>query len=289
MKILIIGGDGRMTRLCERLASDAHEVYAYATGKLPSGVRECGELYSAPPSFDIIILPLPVSRDGININAPEYTGEPIAVSDLFETIPKGKILLAGKISRAHKDKAKDFGLCVIDYYEREGFINENAYITAEGGIKIAMDALGETLRDASHLIIGGGRIARNLLLTLRGFQARVALAARNIHDLRWAKAIGADTVDLLGDSEELEAALSRSRVIYNTVPEPTIPDSAYEYVKKDAIYIELVGDENLVSPLLTEKGVYCTCAKALPAKYAPDSAAALLYETISEIIKGKGE
>ncbi len=282
MKILIIGGDARFSIVGECLLKEGHDVYAYKNAS--ENMKKQSDL-SSVSQFDTVILPLPVSRDGVHINTPDFPDEKIVISDLFERIPKNKTLLVGKISRAHKDKAKDFGLRVIDYYEKEFFTDENAYITAEGALNLAANEQKKTIRHSSHLIIGGGRIARYLLLLLRGYGARVTLLARNSHDLRWAYVMGGLPIDLFGESEDIERAMAECDVIYNTVPEITIPDSACEYIKNGTVYIELVGDEKLITPLLSQKCAYTVCAKALPSKYAPESAGMLLYKTISEIIK----
>ena len=282
MKILIIGGDGRLGLVGERLSSDGHSVYAYKNAS--ENTEQISDL-SSVSQFDTVILPLPVSRDGEHINIPDFPDEKIVISELFASIPKGKTILAGKICRAHKEKAKDFGLRVKDYYEKESFTDENAYITAEGALNIAASKQRKTLRHSHHLIIGGGRIARHLLLLLRGYGARVTLLARNTHDLCWAEAIGAVPLDLLGESEDIERALSECSVIYNTVPEKVLSDAACEFIKSDTLYIELVGDDTLISPSIAKKCSCAVCAKALPNKYAPESAGLLLYKTISEILK----
>ena len=282
MKILIIGGDGRMTYLADTLVTMGNDVKIYATPPSESELPVCEDLDAHLPTVDTVILPLPVSRDGIFINTP-YSNEKIELSRIFSRLGQKKTILAGKVSPAIKNQANQFSLRVFDYYEHESFTDENAYITAEGALYIAMENLVLAVRDSHHLIIGSGRIAKHLFLLLRGMGARVTIVCRNIHDILWASALRADVVDLAGESEALEGAFATCDVIYNTVPERVIPHSCYSCAKKSALYIELVGDEKLAEDA-KKSGCKCICAPALPIRYAPESASRLLAYAVCDVI-----
>ena len=287
MKILIIGGDSRQCEIGRRFADIGHEVYTFALELPLNNAYAAEDLQKALANSDIVLLPLPMTRDGIYINTPFYSGERITLDEVFSGISKNSLLLCGKMSDVLREKAKSLHLHFEDYYENETFLGENAYITAEGAVFLAMERLKTTVKKCPVLIVGGGRIAKNLFLLLSAMNARVCFCARNDYDLRWAEALGAKTLDLASDTEDIERAVEKSDVIFNTVPVRVIPDCAFEKAKKELIYIELAGDEGLISPVLTEKGIYVVCAKALPSKYAPQSAGLLLYDTISDILKEK--
>ena len=287
MKILIIGGDSRQCEIGKRFSDIGYEVYTFAL-ELPVYKSYAAEdLQKALANSDIIILPLPMTRDGIYINTPFYSGEAITVDEVFSGVSKNSLLLCGKMSDTLREKAKSLHLFFEDYYENETFLSENAYITAEGAIYLAMKQLSTTVKKCPVMIVGGGRIAKSLFLLLSAMNAKVCFCARNDYDLRWAEALGAKTLDLASDTEDIEKAVEKSEVIFNTVPVGVIPDCAFERAKKELIYIELAGDEKLISPVLVRKGIYTVCAKALPGKYAPKSAGLLLYDTISDILREK--
>ena len=290
MKILILGGDSRQCEVGMRFVGDGHEVYTFALELPLEGAYAVTDFKKALANSDTVILPLPLTRDGIYINTPFYSGEKISVDEVFSGISEKTLLLCGKMSDALREKAKGLHLTFDDYYENEMFLNENAYITAEGAVSLAMEKLSTTVKKCPFMIVGGGRLAKNLFLLLSAMNAKVCFCARNDYDLRWAEALGAKTLDLASDTEDIETAVEKSDVIFNTVPVCVIPDCAFERAKKELIYIELAGDEKLISPVLTRKGIYTVCAKALPGKYAPKSAGMLLYDTLSHIIQErKGE
>ena len=271
-----------MTYLADTLTSLGNDVSLYATYPSESEIPVCEDLDALLPTLDTVILPLPTSRDGIFINTP-YSNEKIELCRIFSRLGQKKTVLAGKVSPAIKNQANQFSLRVFDYYEEECFTDENAYITAEGALYLAMENLSRTIRDTHHLIIGSGRIAKHLFLLLRGMGARVTIACRNIHDIHWASALRAEVADLAGDSESLEKAFSSCDVIYNTVPERVIPDFCYSNARASALFIELVGDEKLTEGA-RKSGCKCICAPALPTRYAPESASRLLAYAVCDVI-----
>ncbi len=287
MKILIIGGDSRQCEIGAEFISNGDEVYTYALGLPLKNSFAAIDLASAASLSDVILLPLPMTRDGIYINTPHHQGEKITIDEVLSFCPKTALLLCGKMPESVREKAKALRLSFSDYYEKETFLSENAYITAEGALFLAMQQLKTTVKDCPCMIIGGGRIAKNLLSVLLSLGARVRFCARSVYDLRWAKTLGATPLDLASDTDDIIEAVSESCVIFNTVPCITIPDCAYEQAKSDLIFIELAGSEELISRALKERDIYTVCAKSLPSKYAPSSAGKLLYDTIRELLKEK--
>ena len=77
MKILIIGGDARLGIVGEMLMSEGHDVYAYKNAS--EKIKATSDLTSLS-RFDTVILPLPVSRDGVHINIPDFPDEKIILS-----------------------------------------------------------------------------------------------------------------------------------------------------------------------------------------------------------------
>lgn len=289
MKIIIIGGDSRQTDIGSRLQKEGNEVCFYATGEEIPEAKKVADLKDALAVCDTVLLPLPLTRDGIYINCPNSAVKP-TLDEIFENVNESSLILCGRISPSARERLRSRHLKFVDYYESERFLRENSCITAEGAVFLSMKELDVTVRDTPFMILGGGRLAKALFSTLYSLGARVTFAARSPYDLRWAAALGAHPLDLSSDTDDIIEEINKTRVIINTVPKKVLPDWAFSSVKDDLIFIELAGDETLISPILKEKGNYTVCAKALPSKYAPTTAASLLYDTIKEILderKGK--
>ncbi len=289
MKIIIIGGDSRQTEIGSRLVSEGNEVFTYATEKEIFGAKEASDLKSTLAVCEAILLPLPLSRDGIYINCPNSSTKP-TIDDVIENVNESSLILCGKLSPSVREKMRSRHLKFKDYYENERFLRENSYITAEGAVFLCMKELDVTVKDTPFMIVGGGRLAKALFSTLSSLGARVTFAARSPYDLRWAAALGATPLDLSSDTDDIIDAINKNRVVINTVPKKVLPDWGFSSVKSDFMFIELAGDEALISPILKERGSFTVCAKALPSKYAPKTASSLLYDIIKEILderKGK--
>ena len=119
IKIGILGGDMRQAVLAKRLSSVGFEVAVWGTGRncdIGKAVR-ITDISSAIRSADAIVLPLPVSRDGVTLNCPLYKGDSPRLSEILELAEADTVLLGGKIDRAFTMKATKKQLSVIDYFE----------------------------------------------------------------------------------------------------------------------------------------------------------------------------
>ena len=78
----IIGGDMRFVYLAKMLCDDGFEVCVYGQGdKTPDCAVRCVSVDDSMNCCDLIVLPLPFTRDGKNINAP-FFDEKIPIAGL---------------------------------------------------------------------------------------------------------------------------------------------------------------------------------------------------------------
>ena len=99
-KILIIGGDSRQLYMADYLESNGFEVLIYG---LPEKNRECvGNLADAVRNSDIIIFPLPVSKDSKNIFS--ITSHGITSENAIKYINKNHIVFGGMIDKSTYQK-----------------------------------------------------------------------------------------------------------------------------------------------------------------------------------------
>ena len=105
----IIGGDARFVTLAKLLAADGHAVF-------PSGHGEEFPTVEGARAANAVILPLPCSVDGININAP-LSDTPIEFDDSLIDAIGSKPVFAGMFTRLSKVRSGSFN--VFDYGKRE--------------------------------------------------------------------------------------------------------------------------------------------------------------------------
>lgn len=276
--IAIIGGDSRQAFLAGMLAKEGYIVIVAALEKLEELSSSCflGDIGEAVTSADIIILPMPVSKDGVTLAAP-YSYVPVYLNDIWAVADSSKLIVGGMIDAPHGRK-----LNIVDYGKREEFSILNAIPTAEAAIEIAIRETKATLFGSECMVVGYGKIGKVLTRLLIGFGAEVTACARKEADLAWIKAAGAKAV-LTG---ELHEHIEKSDIIFNTVPHPVINRRELAKCKKETVIIDLASAPGGTDFGTAEQlGIKTIWALSLPGKTAPVSAAGIVKDTILSIIR----
>lgn len=249
MRIHLMGGDGRQLYLADYISDLGFEVSLSYTGG------------TAKPDWeaDVLILPLPVSRDGVTLNAP-LAKETISLREIFEKF-KGKLLFGGMLPPEAPEGS-------IDYYKAEEVTLMNAALTVEGALALAIEHTPFSLLHQPILVLGAGRIGQLLAVRLTALGARVTVAARRAESLALCEALGAR-----GQFYE-DIPYQRFRLVFNTVPARVLREDALGRLPEGALLMELASAPGGFDPKLAEGlGLTVLPAPGLPGKYAPESAA----------------
>lgn len=279
-KVLTVGGDERMLYTSQCLANSGFDVEVYAAS--PSNgfdlaVTGDKSIASAAARADGIILPLPVSRDGVHLNACSLT-----LSELSDALERGQTVFAGMMDSKLKSGFFKKGIRVFDYFEREELAVNNAVPTAQGVIKIAMDNMKITLHASRCAVTGYGRTASVLADMLSALGADVTVAARKCSDLARARTRGLSAVRIT----ELARCASVFDLLVNTVPSLVLDCSVLSALKKDCLVIDIAS-----APYGTdlacakELGLNVKVPGSLPGKTAPKTAGEIIADAILNIIK----
>ncbi len=279
----VIGGDVRFNRLVNGLAANGNLVYALGLDDsidVSEYVRLEG-LSKALKIADVVILPLPVSYDGVFVNAKGN----ILLTDVFNLIPKNAIVLGGKVGKSIKSLAEENGITVIDYLTREEMAIQNAVPTAEGAIEIAMREMQKTIFNSKCLVTGYGRISKVLTHLLKSMGAKVDVTARKCADLTWANIFGSDSFHI----SKLPQKATDYDVIFNTVPSMLFDEKILKTLDNTLI-IDLASRPGGVDFDTAQKlGVKTVWALSLPGKVAPDTAGDIIMNTVLNILRERGE
>lgn len=249
MKIHLMGGDERQLYLADYISDLGFEVsLSYAGG-------------TAAPFWDAeaLILPLPVSRDGVTLNAP-LAKETILLQTIFSNF-KGRMLFGGMLP-------KDAPVGAIDYFKAEEVTLMNAALTVEGALALAIEHTAFSLLHQPILVLGAGRIGQLLALRLGALGAKVTVAARRAESLALCEALGAE-----GRFYE-DLPYGKFRLVLNTVPAQVLGEEALSRLPEGAVLIELASAPFGFDAALAERyGLRVIPAPGLPGKYAPETAA----------------
>ena len=282
----IIGGDLRTIKLAKMLANEGTKIYTYGLEKAEELKDNSNIIFTEkiskaiPKDVEVVIGPIPFTSNGVNINAP-FGEKEISIREMIHYL-EGKILIAGSISPEIYDMANDDYIEIIDIMKREELAVLNTISTAEGAIEIAISNTNKIIHGSEVLILGFGRIGKVLARKMAGLSAKVTCAARKDEDLAWIRAYGhkETNINALGEN------LSQYDIILNTVPHLVLNKERLQYVKKDALLIDLASNPGGIDKKeAKELNLKLVWALALPGKVAPVTTAEFIKDTIYNIVK----
>ena len=284
-KLAIIGGDLRIAKLAIMLANDGNEVYVYGLEKSEEikkqkNIIQCDTIRKAIDNVEIVIGPIPFSSNGNTINMP-FSDKEITIREMMHNI-NAKVLIAGAISPEVYEMANDEYIEIIDIMKREELAVLNTIATAEGTIQVAIENTNRILHGSEVLILGFGRIGKVLARKLAGLSVKVTCAARKDEDLAWIEAYGHKSLNINNLSENLRPF----DIIINTVPHIVLTDEKLEYVRKDALLIDLASNPGGIDKkAIKDRNLKFVWALSLPGKVAPTTSAEFIKNTIYNILR----
>jgi len=283
-RILFIGGDARTSSIAETL----HKVYSKAEiilygadCDIPDGCRKSESYKADAENADVVILPLPITRDGehLIVSGSSEEAEQIALRPFLEGLSSEKLILGGQIPYFYKRLTEECRLICRDYFDSEVVQLRNAVPTAEGALGIAITELPVIISGCPIVVMGYGRCGCALATRLRSLGADVTVAVRRREAQVMADGDGCHGISI----RELQTAPPRCRMLFNTIPAPILPLEALMKLPKNCILVELASGKGGILPEDAAKaGLRLIQAPGLPGKTAPETAGIILAETILE-------
>lgn len=185
---------------------------------------------------------------------------------MLASVPNSIIICGGNLKNPKLDTYQ-----TIDFLQDEQYLAQNAAITADCAVRVAVQHLTTTIADSPALIIGWGRIGKCLAQILRFMGCDVTIAARKEHDRAMLSALGYNAINI----SEITSDISKYRLIYNTAPEKVLDVSSC----RNCVKIDLASRKGLV-------GEDIIWARGLPGMYAPETSGKLIAQTFVRLIKG---
>ncbi len=279
----------RQIRLASLFADEGYETAVWGFRKImdDENVRvrlskcvRCADWESAVRGSDVVLLPLPVSQDGVRLNCPfAFADYNIRLTEIVEKCTSGAVLLGGRLPPLVGRLATEKGIRVYDYYESEALQIKNAIPTAEGALAIAVNELPITIQNSTALVTGYGRVARSLAVRLKLLGATVYAAARSQRDRALAESDGCIPLQL----EEYRKAPVESDIIFNTVPAMVFDRGVQSKLPKDTLIVELASGNSGVD-LKSGCGIRVISAQGLPGKLSPFTAGEIIFDAVKEIL-----
>ncbi len=281
MRYLIVGGDDRLVELARLLLNEGNEVRCLAldSASLPEGAVRVESVCAA----DCVILPLPAEARLGALNAP-YSGRVYPLSEILGSLPEGTLVCGGKISSQLRALAEKNRLRIFDYMARAEFTVGNAAVTAEGAVSALMSNLKRTIYGSRVLVIGYGRIGKLLSCKLKSLDAETYVMSRNTEARALAEGMGMHALAPSVDA----SVLSAFDAVVNTAPAPVLCSLAA--LRRECLLLELASAPGgFDSDEAKRLGLSYIAAPGLPGRYAPQTAARLIFESVGNILRESGK
>ncbi len=275
----IIGGDKRQLAVANAIRTDGYRVYTSCFEKINISDNVQSWEDTALCS-DIIIFPLPLTKDGKTLNTP-FSDRKIVMNEEFAGHFRGKKVFCPTKDRLLKTARKWQDIQVYDFLDREEMQVCNAVPTAEGAIEIAIREYSGTINGSRCLVTGYGRIGKVLAQMLKGLGAEVYVSARRKESLAWIKLGGYNAVEhgRIIDSGEFD-------IIFNTVPSLILDSKIMAKIAVNALIIDLASGLGGVDFESAKRmGIPTVHALSLPGKVAPKTSGEIIKNTIFNILE----
>lgn len=268
---VIIGGDNRQRHLFEMQKNEFEKISHINSGSEEKALNEISEA-------DVVVLPVPVSKEKGLIYT-DNSDFKISKEKILQKLKKNAVVFGGGFTTEDRDFFEEEGYEYHDMLRNEAFLLENAYLTAEGALKLLLENTEETLFNKKALVTGYGRIAEFLSGMLSELKMKVTVAARNEVQLKTAEKKGYRTLNF----NELKS-LKDFDFIFNTVPSRIFSEAMLEK-EGNCTYFELASapfgaDKN---ELISSKIAFVQGA-SLPGRYFPVTSARLIMQYILRFI-----
>lgn len=273
--ILVIGGDLRQLYLAEKIKKSGMntEVYFYKNNNF-SLLKEKIE------NSNIIICPIPFTKDGINIFSVQGL-EDLNIEDFLRNINSKHTIFGGNIPKNIKVELKERNIIYYDFMDMEEISIKNAIATAEGTIAEAIRLSEINIHNSRCLVLGYGRCGKVLAQKLKALDANVTVAGRNKEKLAYGFSFGLETTDI----NDLQSIINKFDFIFNTIPELVVKKNLIDLMKKDVVIIDIASAPGGVDfEYCKALGINANLCLGIPGRFSPKTSADILFDAIVKFL-----
>lgn len=267
---IIICGDKRQKALVKCLRDSSFKVSHLTKGEQLKDIS----------LFSHVVLPVPTTKDSVNVYSDDGTVS-VKLREVIDALNENQELIGFGFSEEIKEMLEERNIAYYDISSQDNFAVNNAYLTAQGCLRLLLDSTEDYISGSKALIIGFGRVACALSLSLKALGLDVTIAARNAAQLQKAKCLGYKAIKL----GSLEHSIYYFDYIFGTVPKTILTYNSVKLIRDDSIYFELAS-----KPYTANKEDFTSLGKryvfggSLPGRYLPIASGKLIYEEIMQHI-----
>lgn len=274
---LILGGDNRSLYLGEYLENQGFKVCYYAFNH-----TECyASLEEAINSSDVIVLPLPFTKDRLTLNTPLFD-DVVLISDIIALLSQKKMVFGGQLPNSFCEELDSRNCPYCDYFLLDELAIYNAVPTAEGVVQVLIEELPITIHGMKCAVLGYGRVGRVLAGTLSSLGAEVTVFARK--QSAFAEIYAASMK--YKAFEALTTEHHEFNAVINTVPVKVLGSPQISKLNSDCLLVEVASAPfGIDFQGAKERAIKVVKAGSLPGKVAPKTAGEIIGRSILPMIR----
>ncbi len=277
-KTIIIGGDKRQRALFKLLKAKGINCFAVFEKNDLETLKNLSE-YSA------VILPIPVSKDGTTVFS-ENEELNIKLADIRANLSKEGKVIGGNFSDSFRAQIQEKGATVIDLFAERDFALYNAFLTAQGAIRLLLENSEDYIVSKRVLVTGFGKVGKATAQFLRANGTDVYVFARRREVQTQAKAMGFGIIK----TGELSSLVRFFDYIFNTVPYKIFDKSDIKHMKKGAVYFELASSPfGADREAFLESEAVFVSGSGLPGRFCPLACAKEIENRIDKYLEKESD
>lgn len=279
----VIGGDARQIYMIGALIEQKYRIICAGLEHtaLPSCVQKAHSLQDAAAGSDVLLCPVPLSKNGTDITVTGCTLPDATADALIDALTGSHTLISAAIPPQVAEHCKNIGCACYDLMQRDDVAIHNAVATAEGTLaELILRGTGN-LHQSRVLIIGFGRCAQVLAAKLLGLAMHVTVCARNHSARALAQALGYEAIDF----SQLDGELSSFAYVVNTVPAHILTHTRVALLDDEAVVIDIAtspGGVDFKAAAQLHKN--CVLCPGLPGRYAPKTSGEIIANAVLAIL-----
>ncbi len=281
--ITVLGGDLRQAYAAEYLSTCGFTVTCFQTPVFPfnSSVHVTDLLSEALYDTPVLLLPSPVSQDGVHLFQKNRNFSLVLLEELVRQLSPGQVIFCNGMPAAFHQQLTDQGGILYNLAEFPDFSAENARLTAEGLVSELIRYTPFSLSNTTTLLLGYGRCGEAIGPLLSNFGTRVYVLEQDIE-----KQEKADQSGLLAlSSSEKDTILPHCNLIVNTIPDTVLTKNDLQLLSGNCHIFDIASAPFGFSPDITaEYFLPSFRLPGLPGKFSPQTSGIAIGKTIERMI-----
>lgn len=277
--------------MAEYLNEKGNDVITLNVPKCKNSMEGTELLDEALSGKRILILPVPVTRDGIHISGCEECQDfDEGISDLFslkyiaQNISCFTTVCGGVIPDKLIKTCEDNNIACYDFMKDDFVAVKNAVATAEGAISEVFMMSDINICESKSLVTGYGKCGKAIAERLAALKSDVTVTARSIEACIKAEMDGFNTI-LMGKLDESEK-LKEFNFCFNTVPALILTEEILKLFSDDIIIMDIASKPGGTDfKYCDENNIKYKHSLGIPGRLSPKTSGIILGEAVEGYFK----